>query len=199
MVFCCVNVGVIGMCATNAAKFLKTPILLINPPAFRTLTARVSRQDRHHQHSSKYRFVLDEAPQLAETPRTHPRSISLAKPNAPADTAQVFQRNSANAVFGLTDEILRYTMINVSTKEPLFPRQSAKLTPYVFGALVSLRGFRFLQTSALLAVNTAQSIDFTGFNDLPIARGGQIYYSEVNTKELPRRRSDWLFHLNRTH
>jgi hypothetical protein len=93
---CADYISMIEMTTQTAQKQIaRRTIAFVNMPALRARPTRITRIDGDHRHSREFCFVIDESARFSERPLRHLVWLSLPEPNPFADTAQIFQCDTA--------------------------------------------------------------------------------------------------------
>ena len=94
---------------------------------------RIGRVNIDYRYASDGGFIVNELPELIETPRTMSMSLSPGSDRCPlSDATEIFQGNQRRGVFGFHDKFLRDAMISISRELPRpegrsFPRHRQNL------------------------------------------------------------------------
>lgn len=166
------------------------PFITIPTQRLRTGTARVARINRRNSHPGQPCLVRNKRPKLKKSPIPVPTSLGL--PNrllsAFLDPFQVFKGDRAPSAFGLGDEVLGKTMVDVCLEAALLPRILFKAPlgrPCPYG---------------LQAIPPSLLADTHRFNlgarvRLAVAVGGKIDDPEIDAERVFTIRRRWFFHL----
>lgn len=133
-------------------------------------------------------LVLDKASQLKERPRVVLPPLTPANRYPVTNTTQVFQSDTPVSVFGLCNNSLTDSVIDVSNKPSLFTRTLLKQT---FGCL-RIFGLKF---SSYFSMTFPETVDLTAGVSLPIGVGGDIDDTKVNAEKLFGVSHGRFFHL----
>ena len=78
---------------------------------------RIGRVNIDYRYASDGGFIVNELPELIETPRTMSMSLSPGSDRCPlSDATEIFQGNQRRGVFGFHDKFLRDAMISIALK-----------------------------------------------------------------------------------
>lgn len=174
------------VCVTTVPAFhtpklcLGLPVRLRRMPARRAFPACITRVNRHHRYSSQLRLVFDESTKLAEAPIVQSLPLLLAGLSPLADVRQVFQRNAEAGAFSSGNDCLRYAVVLMLLKPPLFAAHLAKTALCCFGADA-------LQDGAPFGVAFAVLLDPRAGILVALAVSGDIDDAEINAKHAVRR------------
>lgn len=160
----------------------------------RTSLRRIFRIDRHDQNARHRPFILNECPQLVETPSTHLRALILPEPCPLADTSQVFNTDSASGVCSLLNELFTDDVVYVPAKTGFLARQIPDLAADGFWAMAfrfSLRR-RLLQGLALLVAFLARSLNAGATESGSIRVGSDIFNPQIHADEIGSRRGRFV-------
>ncbi len=191
---------IVGGCRVPTCE--ATKMRLINPVPFITIptqrlgtgAARVARIDRLNRHPCQPGLVFNKCPKLRETPIPVPTSLGL--PNrflsAFLDPFEVFKSNRAprpeGTLFGLRDQFLRKTMVDVRLKAALLPSVFLK-APL---SRACPHGLQAIPPSLLADANLL----YLGARvRLAVAVGGKIDDAEVNPQCVININGRWFLNL----
>ena len=115
--------------AGHALKTLPAwPVSFVQTSASRAGVGCSPRLHGHNWDSSECRLVLDEAPQLPETPRVVAAALSLPNRCLASDASQVFEGEHPASVYGLRHQTLGDVVVGIPS-EPLFPAREPLEVP----------------------------------------------------------------------
>jgi len=97
-----------------------------------TFLGRIVRVDVDHWNSSDRCLVLDELPELIESPAMLFASLSLRNRHPLPDTLKIFEGDHGRGVFGFRNQLFGDAVVHVSTKPSLPTREFLEMT---FGAI----------------------------------------------------------------
>src|SRR3954471_22972890 len=100
-----IDIGVVGEPADAARELgLRLPVRSLAMPADGAGAGRVAWVHRNHGYAGQARLVFDKLSQLREGPPREFGPVLTLEPSPVADTAQVFQGDTARSVFGVLDD-----------------------------------------------------------------------------------------------
>lgn len=188
---CCrdVNRGVVvsvrGMSAKPTLELgLRLAICLVAMVALGAGAAGVARIHGDNGYAVELPLVLDEGPQLKETPTAHLRSLTLAKPCPPANAFEVFNGDAAMSAFAEVNESLADNVVLVTTESGFLIADSLHRPPRILAgsSLVFVRHL-LAEVAASIQVATADSLNSTALNRIPVTGADDLRDTEINANE----------------